>query len=114
MEKININLNEVKRVIKNYNSLSEQEKKVVNEKISNAWFKVADKFFDACQKDEELNKCIDACDHYNTVVNFDFNDEFSTYAYTVNDFDPEFAEDVYEFDPKNLEEERHTAKNINT
>ena len=112
MEKINVNLNEIKRVIKNYNSLSDKEKKIVDEKINSAWHKVVDKFFEVCQKDQELNRCIDACDEYNDVIFFNLEDEFSSYAYTVNEFDPEFSEDIYEFDPKKLDDAKHTAQNI--
>ena len=104
-------LNELKEVIFNYNSLPEKEKKIVEGKIGSIWHKVFDDYATLCEQDKELGAAITEIKKYESVLDYDFSDEFTVYSHTVNEFDPECAEDIYKYSNQRYLEEKETAEN---
>ena len=112
MERLGINKSELKRVVQNYNGLTNKEKLAVNEKIDKAWLTAVGKFYDVCLADKELTECEEMCRKYDKITSFNLEEEFEVYSHTVNEFDPEAAEDIYVFDPKLLDRAKYTAEHI--
>ena len=104
-------LGELKEVIFNYNSLPEKEKKEVDGKIGKLWHRVFDEYATLCEQDKELVAALTEIDRYEDVLSYDFSEEFTVYSHTINDFDPEAAEDIYKYSNERYREEKETAEN---
>lgn len=102
---------ELKEVIFNYNSLPEKEKKIVDGKIASIWYKVYDEYATLCEQDKELGAAITEIDRIEDILAYDFSDEFTVYSHTINDFDPECAEDIYKYSNERYNTEKETAEN---
>lgn len=107
----NVNMKKVKEIIDNYNCLPDTEKKIVDGKISNIWYKVYHEYAALCDKDEELGAAISEIERIEDILAFDFSDQFTVYSHTVNDFDYECAEDIYVYSNERYREEKETAEN---
>lgn len=108
---VNVDINKTKKVMLNYNSLLGEDKKLVDEKISTLWNDVYNSFMEECMNDKELVELHDKLAELSRILKYDITESFETYAYTENEFDPEFAEDVYVYDEKYFNESKYLAEN---
>ena len=104
-------MSKVKEVIFNYNSLPDNEKKIVDGKISTIWYGVFDEYATLCEQDKELRDAIHEIDRIERILEYDFSEEFTVYSHTINEFDLECAEDIYKYSNERYREEKETAEN---
>lgn len=83
----------------------------VEEAINEAWKELTDAYYKMCIEDEQLCNIKDQIEHIESVISFDIKDWFQKYAYTANEGDEQFEEDIHEYDPEAYEIAEYIGEN---
>lgn len=102
----------LEKLINNFNNLDKKEQKKITNHINSVWFKAHTEYVEMCSQDEELCEAYDYLKKAKEIMSFDLKDYYFVHVDTINEFDPENAEYIYEFDPKALEEAKHVYEHL--
>lgn len=107
-----VNYDKVREMMTFYNNLSERERIAINNKISSVWMDVIyEDFAKRCNADVELNNAYDELKKIERILSFELSDHFRKYVKTINECDPEFADDIYEYSPEQYQYAKELSNN---
>ena len=109
-----MNKEKILKLINNYNGLEKEEKIKIDRHIDGVRSKMHDEYVFACEQDTELCAAYDELKKIKKILSFSLDNEFTEYSYTINESDPEAAEDIYEFSQKRFERSKEIAENLDS
>ena len=104
----------IKKAIIDFNSLDEPEQVILKTQIDDIWWKLYNEYATLCKQDSNWIKMYDYIKDYELVTNFNMKEHFRKYAGSFNFEDPEFKNQIFEYDPELHMQSIRAYKDINT
>ena len=106
-----IDMNIAKHTIENFNKLSDSAREALQKKYDPTAHQMFYDFCDACNEDAEFIRLSNEIRELESILRFNRNAQFQVVTGVVNAFDPEGAQQVYEYSAKYEEKARNAAQN---
>lgn len=104
----------IKESIYVFNSLNYKERKEKLSQINANWNDVFDEYAKLCEKDKEMTELQSFVKNYEKITRFNMRFFFRKYSHTINTFDYESSDRIYDYDDEEFLNHKHIYENIET